>query len=71
MDPIISNAPICISPDYQEIIISGLAGEVVDREEYIENFDPDTHPVMYAEAVEAHKRSKDILNYFKDLPVCD
>lgn len=68
--PIMALAPVCISSESREIIISALAGEATEREEYIDNFDRDTHPVMYNEAVEAHKRSEEILNFFKSLPTC-
>lgn len=70
-NPIMAYAPICISGSDRDIIIEGLAGASIEREEQIENFDPNTHPVMYAEAVELHKRSEDILKFFKALPVCD
>ena len=69
--PIMAEVPICISRDDREIIIDALAGEAVDREEYITNFDPKTQPVMYGEAVENYNRAEEILRYFKGLSVCD
>lgn len=69
MDPIL--VPLCICKEYREILIDALAGEVVEREDYITNFNREKNPVMYEEAVENFEKAKKLLTFVKNLPVCE
>ena len=70
-DPILAQAPVCVSKEYREILVDAIAGELVGREEYIDNFDRDDNPVMYEEAVENYEKAKKLLAFVKQLPECE